>query len=136
MRLLLCFLLLVSGCHTSCTVISGNASKGTYSLATVGGDLKDYAQTAQGATVASVDNSTSFRHASDTVRRMVYATIAGSVLKNGIAGWQSVTNTKTGAEVTKQAATEATKQTTINAQAATEQARISAEAATLTPPVP
>ena len=56
----------------------GNASKGTYLLATVGGDVKDYAQTAGGVTVASMDNSSSFRSASDTVRKLVYAQIAGA----------------------------------------------------------
>ena len=49
MRSLLCILLL--GFLSSCTVVHGDATKGTYALATVGGDLKDYAQTANGITL-------------------------------------------------------------------------------------
>ena len=119
--------ILLTAFATSCTVVHGDQTKGTYTLATVGGDVKDYAQTAAGVTVASLDNSTSFRSASDTIRKMVYAQIAGGVLKNVSNSWRSVANTKTAADVSKVKAVEGTKQASIAADAATKQAEISAQ---------
>ncbi len=121
--------LLASTVFTSCVNVHGDASKGTYTMSALGTDLKGYAQTAQGVAADSIDNSTSFRSFSDTVRKMVYAQMAAGTLKNMAAAYKSIANTKTTAEVAKVKAVEVTKRTAISADAATQQAQIQANAA-------
>ena len=117
-------LLMLSFALSSCTSIYGNRDKGTFLYATLGGDAKGLALTPDGATAESVVTSESFRQASDTLRRLVYAQVAGSVARNAIQGWRSVSKAKTAAGTASIQATEATKQSAINAAAATEQAQI------------
>ena len=89
----------------SCTVIHGDATKGTYTFASLGGDAKGYAQTAAGVTAETLDNSTSFREGNKTLRQAIWASaLEGTV--NSIAGAvKSTTNAKTaaGLEATKSA---------------------------------
>lgn len=103
-------------CCTSCTVIHGNAQAGTYTLATVGGDVTGYAQTAEGVTAEKLDNSTSFREGNSTLRQAVWAGAAKSVANGLSKAWSGVAKSK---EVTARAATAES--------AATERAAIAAE---------
>lgn len=119
--------LLVVHLFSSCTVIHGNAQAGTYTLATLGGDVTGYAQTADGVTAEKMDNSTSFREGNSTLRQAVWAGAAKSVA-NGISkAWSGVAKSK---EVTARAVdANATTVKTTAIAAETEQARIAAEAA-------
>lgn len=106
----------------SCTVIHGNQSAGTYTYASLGGDAREYAQTPGGVTAAGLDNSTSFRDASSTVRRVVYAQVAGSVVKAGLNAWKATDNAKTAAGLEKAKSADAVK--TAEIQAKTEETAI------------
>lgn len=133
---LLWVLLMLSFALSSCTSIYGNRDKGTFLYTTLGGDAKGLALTPEGATAESVVTSESFRQASDTIRRLVYAQVAGSVLRSAAQSWRSVSNAKSAAGTARVQATEATKQSAISAQAATEQAKIASETEIATTPVP
>ncbi len=99
----------------SCTVITGNEQKGTYALATLGGDLSEMAQTSQGYTVAKLDTSSSFRETSSALKNYVWAGAFKSVAKTAGSAFKSVTRTK-----------EATKTVSIQEKGLTERARIEA----------
>lgn len=118
---------LVSLLQPACTVIHGDETEGSYTYASLGGDAKELVQNAHGVSVASVDNSTSFRAATDAAKKAVYAWQAAAAVKSLASTWGKVTNAKTVAGVSKTQATEATKQTQIQADAATRQAEISAQ---------
>jgi hypothetical protein len=127
-------LVILSCFMSSCTVVHGNREKGTYTYATMGGDTKGLAQTSEGVTAESVTTSESFKSASDAIRKVIYAQVAGSVIKAGVAGYREITNAKTAAGTAKVQATEATKQSAIQAQSTTEQARIASETEIATTP--
>jgi hypothetical protein len=112
---------------TSCTVIHGNASEGTYTYASLGGDASDYAQTATGVTASKLDNSSSFREGNSTLRQAVWAGALKSVASTAGKAWSGV---KKSEQVTARTVdTNATTVKTTAIAAETEQARIAAEAA-------
>jgi hypothetical protein len=100
----------------SCTVVHGDANKGTYTLATVGGDLNDMAQTSQGYTVASMDNSKSFKEASGAIKAYVWAGALKSVAGTAGKAWTKTTSAK-----------EVTKRTGIKETGLTERTQIAAD---------
>ena len=88
----------------SCTVAHGDATKGTYFYATVGGDAKKLEQTATGITAGSLDTSNSFREINKTGRAVITAAAATAAARDMAGSWKSVTNTRTKTEAaTKQA---------------------------------
>lgn len=100
----------------ACTIAHGDASKGTYTYATVGGDAKGLAQTASGITAESLDTSTAFREINKTGRFAIGAAAASGIASDLAGSWKSVTNAKTSASASKAAASEATKQAGITAE--------------------
>lgn len=110
--ILTCLLLLFLN---ACTVVHTDATKGTSTLASLGGDMSDYAGTPNGATFTRMDNSNSFREVNKSLRFGLGAAAAANVAKSGISAWQSTANTKTAADVSKHAATQTTKQAAIQA---------------------
>lgn len=73
----------------ACTVITGDAARGTYSYASLGGKTTGYAQTPNGVTAAGIDGTESFREINQTARGWIYADAAASVLSTGIAAWKA-----------------------------------------------
>lgn len=116
MKLTTTILALLAQAQISCTVIHGDAGKGTYTYASLGGNAKDYAQTSGGVTASSIDNSTSFQEGTKTIRNIVYAQVLGSVTKAGLTAWQNTKNATTAAGVQN-----------AKTAAGVEEARISAE---------
>jgi hypothetical protein len=100
----------------SCTVIHGDQTKGTYTMATLGGDLNEMSQTAQGYTVAKLDTSSSFRETSSALKNYVWAGAFKSVATTAGSAFKSVTKTK-----------EATKTVGIQEKGLTERAGIAAD---------
>jgi predicted secreted protein len=78
----------------ACTVIHGDQSKGTYTLATLGGDVSEMAQTPGGYTVAKVDNGTAFRETSSALKNYIWAGALKSVANTAGNTFKSVTRTK------------------------------------------
>lgn len=123
-RLLLSLCLL---CLTSCTVISGDASTGKYSYASVGGNVTNYAQTSSGVTAAAIDNASGFRELNKSARFGIGAAAVVGIAKDLSASYTATTNAKTAAGVNKAAGAEATKQAGIAADVS--KAKIAAESA-------
>lgn len=78
----------------SCTVVHGDANKGTYTLATLGGDLTEMAQTPQGYTVSNMDNSKSFKEASSALKNYVWSGAFKSVASTAGKAWSGVEESK------------------------------------------
>jgi hypothetical protein len=125
--ILVCLILVCLFFGTSCTVIHGNASEGTYTYASLGGDASDYAQTATGVTASKLDNSTSFREGNSTLRQAVWAGALKSVASTASKAWSGVKKSEQVTARAVDANANATRQAAIAAK--TEQARIAAEAA-------
>lgn len=100
----------------ACTVVHGDRAKGTYTLATVGGDIAEMAQTSEGYTVATLDNSKSFKEASGAIKAYVWAGALKSVANTAGKAWTGVTKTK-----------EATARTGLAEKGLTDRAGIAAE---------
>lgn len=81
----------------SCTVMHGNKQKGTYTYASVGGDTKGYAQTADGATAEAVTTSSAFQELNKTIRFGVGAAAFKSVASSALSTYSSVKNASTAA---------------------------------------
>ena len=109
---LLCLLLWLP----ACTIVHTDANKGTSTLASLGGDMSDYAGTPNGATFTRMDNSSSFRELNKSIRFGLGVAAAANVAKSGLDAWKSTSNTKTAADVSKNAASQATKQAAIQAE--------------------
>lgn len=112
---------------SSCTVISGNATTGQYSYASVGGNVSNYAQTSSGVTAANIDNADGFRELNKSARFGIGAAAVVGIAKDLSASYASTTNAKTAAGVSKASGVEATKQAGIAADVS--KAKIAAEAA-------
>lgn len=80
----------------SCTVIHGDRNKGTYTLATVGGDVTEMAQTAEGYTAASLDNSKSFKEVAAAAKAQIWAGALKSVASTAGSTYQGITKAKEG----------------------------------------
>lgn len=65
----------------ACTVIQGNRQTGAYLLATVGGDVKGIAQTPEGYTAESLENSKSFSELSRAYALKSVASTAGQTFR-------------------------------------------------------
>jgi len=113
----------------ACTVVQGDVTKGTYKLATVGGDLRGYAQSASGVTAETVDNSTSFREGNKTIRFGIGAAVASGIAKDLAGAFTNTRNAKTAAEVSKASGSEATKQAAIAADLKKTELTLAAEEA-------
>lgn len=100
---------------SSCTVVHTDATKGTSTLASLGGDMADYAGTPNGATFTRMENSTSFREINKSIRFGLGVAAAADVARSGLEAWKANTSTKAAADVTKHAATQTTKQAAIQA---------------------
>jgi hypothetical protein len=100
----------------SCTVVHGNREKGSYLLATVGGDVSEMAQTPEGYTVATLDNSKSFKEVSGAVKSAVWAGALKSVASTAGKAWTKVAKSK-----------EATSRVGITEKGLTDRAGIDAE---------
>lgn len=111
---------------SNCTVMHGDASKGTYLLAAVGSDIKGYAQTATGATTEVIQNSPAFQELNKSVRFGLGAAALTNISSSGFGAWKSVNATKAKTSIANTAAKESTKQAQIGATAATKQAEIAA----------
>jgi len=107
---------MVSCACQGCTVAHGNADKGTYLYASVGGDAKGLAQTPSGVTAEEMTTSGAFREINKTARFAVGASATVGIAKDLAGSWQSVTNTKTTADTSQKAAAEVTKQAGIAAE--------------------
>lgn len=101
---------------TSCTVISGKGSSGSYTYATLGGDVSGYTQSASGITAEAVTTSASFREINKSARFGLGAAAVASVAKDLSSAW-STTSASKDTLGASQAAN----------QAATNQARIAAD---------
>ena len=99
---LLCLLLWLP----ACTIVHTDANKGTSTLASLGGDMSDYAGTPNGATFTRMDNSSSFRELNKSIRFGLGVAAAANVAKSGLDAWKSTSNTKTAADVSKNAASQ------------------------------
>lgn len=73
----------------SCTVISGKGSSGSYTYATLGGDVSGYTQSASGITAESVTTSSSFRELNKSARFGLGAAAVASVAKDLSSAWSS-----------------------------------------------
>lgn len=113
--LLLLLLLLLLLWLPACTIVHTDANKGTSTLASLGGDMSDYAGTPNGATFTRMENSGSFRELNKSIRFGLGVAAAANVAKSGLDAWKSTANTKTAADVSKHAATQGTKQAAIEA---------------------
>jgi len=113
----------------ACTIISGNATTGSYSYASVGGNATNYAQTPSGVTAGSIDNAAGFRELNKTARLGIGAAAAVGIAKDLSSAWSSTKNAETAAGVSKAAGAEATKQAGIAADVTKTQIAAEAEAA-------
>jgi len=87
----------------SCSVMHGDATKGTYLAVGMGTDFKGIAQTPGGYTAEEINNSTSFREANKSVRTVIWASAAKDIANSLSGAWQSTQNAKTAADVSKAA---------------------------------
>jgi len=108
--------LALAASQCACTVIHGDATKGTYTFAGLGSDAKEYTQSASGVTAGSIDNSTSFRDVTKTVRWGLVAAATQGIASDLAGAYKSVT-----------AAKEATKAAGIRSAADVEKAKIAAD---------
>jgi hypothetical protein len=99
-KTLLLFAVLAGGLLPSCTVIHGDETRGTYTLASLGGDVSEMTQTSRGYAVARVDNSTSFRESASTLKNYIWAGALKSVANTAGSALKSVTKTKEATKVT------------------------------------
>lgn len=104
----------------SCTVISGNKQTGTYTMASLGGNLDGYAQTSEGAAVQRIDNAESFRKATNIAHSIIWAKALGAIT-DSISGALKSTNASDNAtQLGIQKSADAVKIKQIEAEAATE----------------
>ena len=105
---------------TSCTVMTGNKQTGTYTYASLGGNVQGYAQTSEGATAQAIDNAESFRKATNIAHSIIWAKAFGSVA-DSISGALTKTNASDNAtQLGIQKSADAVKIKGIEAEAATE----------------
>lgn len=99
----------------SCTVIHGDATKGTYTYASVGGDVEQYAQTPGGVTAGRIDNSKSFDRLNRTATNYLWANALENIVGSASNAWKSTQNAKTAAGVEKAKSADAVKTSEIEA---------------------
>ena len=117
-RLLILCALLSSCVLSSCTSIQTNRNNGTTSLNSLGGNIQGYAATPEGAAVAGVDNSTSFREVTNTIKTGLWLAGAAEIAKSISDAYKTSQATKAAADVSKNAANQVTKQAAIEADKA------------------
>ncbi len=128
-------LALIALCLTACntpaviTLADGTSIK---TPGRVGGQGIVSVTSGQNTVLVSDDNEDSFRELNKTGRFLGGTAVFGGIAKTGINAFQKVSTAKTAADVSMNAAGEATNQAAI--QATTDQARIAAEAAALATP--
>lgn len=108
----------------SCTVMSGNAQKGTFTYVSFGGDAKGLEISASGAKAAEVNNSKSALSAIRTVGTISTAMVVNSMLENVQASKTSEVVNASNNATANVAAKEATKQAKIAADASTQALKI------------
>lgn len=78
-------LLILILCLPACTVITGNASTGSYAYASVGGSTSNYAQTSSGFTAGGIDNAAGFLELNKTIRGGILSGAAVDIVKTAAA---------------------------------------------------
>jgi len=116
---------------SACSVMHGDASKGTYLAMGMGTNFKGIAQTAAGYTAEEIDNATSFREATKTVRTALWAAAAKDIASSLSGAYQSTQNAKTAADVSKSATAAEVEKAAI--EASTAEAALEAAPTTPTP---
>jgi hypothetical protein len=114
MNRFLLFLLIF--CSSSCTVVRGDRNKGTYLLATVGGDVKQYAQTSEGAMAGEVNNSSSFQKAITAAQHYIWAQTMQNAISTAAKSYTKINATNKGAEVEKVLSSDSVKKAEISAE--------------------
>jgi len=113
----------------SCSVMHGDATKGTYLAVGMGTNFRGIAQTPAGYTAEEIDNATSFREANKSVRTVIWASAAKDIANSLSGAWQSTQNAKTAADVSKAATAAEVEKAAIEASTA----EAALEAAPVTP---
>lgn len=111
-------LLILWSLLSSCTSIQTNRANGTTSLNSLGGNIQGYMATPEGASVAGVDNSTSFREVTNTIKTGLWLAGAAEIARSISDAYNASQATKAAASVTKNAANQATKRAAIEADKA------------------
>lgn len=107
-------------CLPACTVMQGNEQLGTYSYASLGGQIQGYAQTSRGATAQSIDNAESFRKATNIAHSIIWAKALGSITDSLSGAWSSNNASDNATTLGLQKSADAVKIKGIEAKAATE----------------
>lgn len=100
--------------------MTGNKQTGTYTYASLGGNIQGYAQTSEGAAAQVIDNAESFRKATNIAHSVIWAKAVGSIT-DSISGALTKTNASDNAtQLGIQKSADAVKIKGIEAEAATE----------------
>ena len=104
---------------TSCTVMNGNKQTGTYTYASLGGNIQGYAQTSEGATAQVIDNAESFRKATNIAHSIIWAKALGSIADSLSGAWKGANASDNATTLGIQKSADAVKIKGIEAEVAT-----------------
>lgn len=115
MKLLLLLILITP----ACTVMQGNEQLGTYTYASLGGRVQNYAQTSRGVGAESIDNVESFRRGTGVIHSALWAYFLGNAVDSAAGAATKITNSNNLTKLGVQKSTDAVKIKGIEAEVAT-----------------